>query len=357
MRVLLAAAVSLAAAAVSSAGATPRTETLVPPRQRNDLRVRAGRQAHHLVHAGRERLQHRARPLRFQRSAGGPAEAARLAQRHLPLDRRRVARGARDRGRDVERPLDAARELPARSSTTSSAPEPRRARSANVVSRSSPTRIAATGSGSAARGRRNDARVRRNLSRLRGRGRLPGGNGLVRHEDRGRGRLSRRRPQNAEARARHDPRRGGDRRRAAAGSRTSEPVRSRSGASPSRERTCRSRSSTPLSGHVVSSIQPQGTPVAIGLSAHVLAALERTPLGLRLAWYSSVERPADRARRRSRSPRARRWRSATGSSCSTSAGRSEPSRSPPGGSGPSSPQPRHRSACPSRAAGSRGPRT
>jgi hypothetical protein len=39
-------------------------------------------------------------------------------------------------------------------------------------------------------------------------------------------------------------------------------------------------------GHVVSSIQPQGTPIAIGLSAHVLAALERTPLGLRLAWYS-----------------------------------------------------------------------
>jgi hypothetical protein len=40
------------------------------------------------------------------------------------------------------------------------------------------------------------------------------------------------------------------------------------------------------SGHVVSSIQPQGTPIAIALSAHVLAALERTPLGLRLAWYA-----------------------------------------------------------------------
>ena len=39
-------------------------------------------------------------------------------------------------------------------------------------------------------------------------------------------------------------------------------------------------------GHVVSSVQPQGTPIAIALSAHVLAALERTPLGLRLAWYS-----------------------------------------------------------------------
>jgi hypothetical protein len=37
---------------------------------------------------------------------------------------------------------------------------------------------------------------------------------------------------------------------------------------------------------VVSSVQPQGTPVAIALAAHVLAALERTPLGLRLAWYS-----------------------------------------------------------------------
>ncbi|MDX6442308.1 MAG: hypothetical protein QOE43_2037 [Gaiellaceae bacterium] len=40
-------------------------------------------------------------------------------------------------------------------------------------------------------------------------------------------------------------------------------------------------------GEVVSSISPQGTPLAIALSAHVLAALERTPLGLRLATYSA----------------------------------------------------------------------
>ena len=39
-------------------------------------------------------------------------------------------------------------------------------------------------------------------------------------------------------------------------------------------------------GQVVASIHPQGTPIAIALSAHVLAALERTPLGLRLASYS-----------------------------------------------------------------------
>jgi hypothetical protein len=39
-------------------------------------------------------------------------------------------------------------------------------------------------------------------------------------------------------------------------------------------------------GHVVSRVKPQGTPIAIALSAHVLAALERTPLGLRLAWYA-----------------------------------------------------------------------
>ena len=39
-------------------------------------------------------------------------------------------------------------------------------------------------------------------------------------------------------------------------------------------------------GRVVSSVQPQGTPIAIALSTHVLAALERTPLGLRLAWYA-----------------------------------------------------------------------
>ena len=41
-----------------------------------------------------------------------------------------------------------------------------------------------------------------------------------------------------------------------------------------------------ITGHVISSITPQGTPIAIALSAHVLATLERTPLGLRLAWYS-----------------------------------------------------------------------
>ena len=39
-------------------------------------------------------------------------------------------------------------------------------------------------------------------------------------------------------------------------------------------------------GRVVSSITPQGTPIAVALSAHVLATLERTPLGLRLAWYT-----------------------------------------------------------------------
>jgi hypothetical protein len=40
-----------------------------------------------------------------------------------------------------------------------------------------------------------------------------------------------------------------------------------------------------VDGRVVSRVQPQGTPVAIALSTHVLATLERTPLGLRLAWY------------------------------------------------------------------------
>jgi hypothetical protein len=41
-----------------------------------------------------------------------------------------------------------------------------------------------------------------------------------------------------------------------------------------------------VTGRVLSSITPQGTPVAVALSAHVLATLERTPLGLRLAWYT-----------------------------------------------------------------------
>jgi hypothetical protein len=40
-----------------------------------------------------------------------------------------------------------------------------------------------------------------------------------------------------------------------------------------------------VTGRPISSITPQGTPIAIALSAHVLATLERTPLGLRLAWY------------------------------------------------------------------------
>jgi hypothetical protein len=38
-------------------------------------------------------------------------------------------------------------------------------------------------------------------------------------------------------------------------------------------------------GHPLSSVQPLGAPVAIALSQHALAALEETPLGLRLAWY------------------------------------------------------------------------
>jgi len=40
------------------------------------------------------------------------------------------------------------------------------------------------------------------------------------------------------------------------------------------------------SGRVVSSIRPAGAPVAIALSPHVLATLEKTRLGLRLAWYA-----------------------------------------------------------------------
>jgi len=41
-----------------------------------------------------------------------------------------------------------------------------------------------------------------------------------------------------------------------------------------------------VTGRRISSITPQGTPVAVALSTHVLATLERTPLGLRLAWYA-----------------------------------------------------------------------
>jgi hypothetical protein len=38
-------------------------------------------------------------------------------------------------------------------------------------------------------------------------------------------------------------------------------------------------------GKPISSITPQGTPIALALAPHVLATLEQTPLGVRLAWY------------------------------------------------------------------------
>jgi hypothetical protein len=39
------------------------------------------------------------------------------------------------------------------------------------------------------------------------------------------------------------------------------------------------------SGQEIAAVVPQGVPAAIALSAHVLSTLERTTLGLRLAWY------------------------------------------------------------------------
>lgn len=41
-------------------------------------------------------------------------------------------------------------------------------------------------------------------------------------------------------------------------------------------------------GAQISSFSPQGTPVAIALSAHVLATIERTPIGTRIAWYNPL---------------------------------------------------------------------
>jgi hypothetical protein len=41
-------------------------------------------------------------------------------------------------------------------------------------------------------------------------------------------------------------------------------------------------------GEQFAAVVPQGVPIAIALSAHVLATLEQTPLGLRLAWYRST---------------------------------------------------------------------
>lgn len=39
------------------------------------------------------------------------------------------------------------------------------------------------------------------------------------------------------------------------------------------------------SGTLVASVEPQGTPVAIALTSHLLATLEQTESGLRLSWY------------------------------------------------------------------------
>jgi hypothetical protein len=41
-------------------------------------------------------------------------------------------------------------------------------------------------------------------------------------------------------------------------------------------------------GSQTTSFSPQGTPVAIALSEHVLATIERTPLGTRVAWYNPL---------------------------------------------------------------------
>ncbi len=42
-------------------------------------------------------------------------------------------------------------------------------------------------------------------------------------------------------------------------------------------------------GSLVARVSPEGTPVAIALAPHVLVLLERTPSGLKLAWYSATE--------------------------------------------------------------------
>jgi hypothetical protein len=38
-------------------------------------------------------------------------------------------------------------------------------------------------------------------------------------------------------------------------------------------------------GQEIATVEPQGAPLAVALSQNVLATLEQTPLGLRLAWY------------------------------------------------------------------------
>jgi hypothetical protein len=42
------------------------------------------------------------------------------------------------------------------------------------------------------------------------------------------------------------------------------------------------------SGQQLASVVPQGVPLAIAMSSRILATLERTPIGLRLAWYDAT---------------------------------------------------------------------
>jgi len=43
-----------------------------------------------------------------------------------------------------------------------------------------------------------------------------------------------------------------------------------------------------VSGAPIATVHPRGTPIAISLSPKIVATLERTPLGLRIAWYASA---------------------------------------------------------------------
>ena len=129
----------------------PRTETLVPLTPRKDRRLRAGRPADRLVHAEREGLQHRARPLASSTVCRLTCRSRRDS--HNVTCRwtiAAVARDTRDRRRDVERPLDAARELPAPVRLPRSARASHRARARAPLPGVRPHEAGATGSGSAA---------------------------------------------------------------------------------------------------------------------------------------------------------------------------------------------------------------
>ena len=253
---------------------TSSRRTSRSPRSRRTVRTSPGwRRA--------ARLQRRPRALAGKRRPDPAAgRVGECAQRHLPLGGRPSGpAGAGRAGR--QRPLDAAGagagavRLRARSRLHRPAGAAlRRDRARQERHRPLARRR---------RGRRKDTRVRGQLRRVRRPGRVPRRRLVPAQADRGRHPRDRRPGRRARARHMGD---GRGRGRTATGSPTCRRPTSQATARRSRRRAFRSRSATPEPGRWSTRIVPRGVPDAVALSGSVLATLERSALGLRVAWYN-----------------------------------------------------------------------